>query len=202
MWCVSISSVFVKDLDIYQVLPRPYLRSFDGFPGDKLIIKKWLLDLASQAETFFWERIESRIMSDDREKNISQYCTTLKETREGKKILPSTCRIGETIFTSMAVIGGKLYSNHPKAFNHVHKDTKYMVSVIITVGKNISGGDTVFFDGAKTSDLGSRPHILKHLHGRRIFGPFEKVSHEGTIWSEYRAVIYFILTKQIFPHFF
>ena len=28
---------FVKDLDLYQVLPCPYLRSFDGFPGDKLI---------------------------------------------------------------------------------------------------------------------------------------------------------------------
>ena len=28
---------FVKDLDIYQVLARQYLRSFDGFPGDKPI---------------------------------------------------------------------------------------------------------------------------------------------------------------------
>ena len=51
-----------------------------------------------------------------------------------------------------------------------------MVSVIITVGKDISGGDTVFYDGVKTSDLGSRARILKHLHGRMIFGPFEKKS--------------------------
>ena len=28
---------FVKDLDMYQVLPRPYLWSFGGGPGDKLI---------------------------------------------------------------------------------------------------------------------------------------------------------------------
>ena len=28
---------FVDDLDMYQVLPRPYLRYFDGFLGDKLI---------------------------------------------------------------------------------------------------------------------------------------------------------------------
>ena len=28
---------FVKDLDIYQVLPRPYVWSFDGFPGENLI---------------------------------------------------------------------------------------------------------------------------------------------------------------------
>ena len=77
-----------------------------------------------------------------------------------------------------------------------------MASVIITVGKDISGGYTVFYYGVKTSELGSRAHILKHLHGRMIFGPFEKVLHEGTLWSGYRAVISFILTKQIFLHFF
>ena len=60
----------------------------------------------------------------------------------------------------------------------------------------------MFYNGMKTSELGSRAHILKHLHGRRIFGPFEKKFHEGTIWSGYRAVIHFILTKQIFLHFF
>ena len=29
----------VKDLDMYQVLPRPYLWSFDGGPKEKLIKK-------------------------------------------------------------------------------------------------------------------------------------------------------------------
>ena len=37
--------LFVDYLDMYQVLPRPYLRSFYGGPGEKLIIKKWVLDL-------------------------------------------------------------------------------------------------------------------------------------------------------------
>ena len=105
-------------------------------------------------------------------------------------------------FTLMDLIGGKVYRNHPKNLNHVHKDTKYLVSVIMTLGKYICGGDTVFYDGVKPSDFGSRAHILKHLHVRMIFGPFEKVFHEGTLWSGYRAVIYFILTKQIFQNLF
>ena len=46
----------------------------------------------------------------------------------------------------MAVIGGRLFSNHPQNLNHVHKDSKYLVSVITTLGNNISGGDTVFYD--------------------------------------------------------
>ena len=41
----------VKDLEIYQVLPRPYLAFFGGGLGDNLI-KKWVLDLVSQAEIF------------------------------------------------------------------------------------------------------------------------------------------------------
>ena len=143
-------------------------------------------------------------MSDDsREKNSTQYWSTLKAKLEkAKKILPSTCRIGETIFTSMAVIGGKIYRNHPKNLNNVRKEIKDLVSVIITLGKYIGGGDTVFYDGMKSTGFGSRAHILKHLHGRLVFGPFEKVFHEGTLWSGYRAVISFILTKEIFLHFF
>ena len=94
-----------------------------------------------------------------------------KKLENAKEILSSTCRIGETIFTSMAVIGGKFYSNHPKHLNHVHKGAKDLASVITTVGKYISGGDNVIYDVVKTSDLGSRAHILKHLHGRMIFGP-------------------------------
>ena len=72
----------------------------------------------------------------------------------------------------MAVIGGRLFSNHHKNMNYVHKESKDFSSVIITLGKNISGGDTVFYDGVKISDLGSRAHVLKNLHGRMIFGTF------------------------------
>ena len=75
----------------------------------------------------------------------------------------------------MAVIGGRIFGNHHKNLNHVHKNSKDLVYVIITLGENISGGDTVFYDGVKTSDLGSRAHVLKILHGRMIFGPFEKI---------------------------
>ena len=52
----------------------------------------------------------------------------------------------------MAVIGGKIYRNHPKNMNHMHKDVKDLVSVIITLGKDIGGGGTLFNDGVKSSD--------------------------------------------------
>ena len=114
-----------------------------------------MIDLANREETFVWGCIESRIMSDDWRKNIYVNIGKLyKKTEKAKEILPSTYRIGETIFTYMAFIGGKLYSNHPKNMNHVHKDTKDLISVIIKVGKDISGGDTVFYYGVKNMTWG------------------------------------------------
>ena len=78
--------VFVEDLDIYQMLPLPYLRSFSGGPGDQVLKQKWVLDLANRAEIFVLERIESRIMIDDsRKKYISQYWSTLKKNLEKAK---------------------------------------------------------------------------------------------------------------------
>ena len=36
------------------------------------------------------------------------------------------------------------------------------------------GGDTVFYDEVKISDLVSRAHVLKYLDGRMLFRPFKK----------------------------
>ena len=47
-----------KELDMYQVLPCPYMGSFEGFSGHKFVKEKRALDLADQAEKIVWERIE------------------------------------------------------------------------------------------------------------------------------------------------
>ena len=60
----------------------------------------------------------------------NQYWSYLKlKLEKANEILPSTCRIGKTIFTSMAVIGGQLYQNHARNLNHIHKDTKDLVQL-------------------------------------------------------------------------
>ena len=93
-----------------------------------------------------------------------------------KKSYHQHAELAELSFIYMDIIRGKLFSNHPKNLNHVHKDSKDFVSVIITAGKNIRGGDTVFYDGVKISDLGSGAHVLQYLYKRMIFSPFEKKS--------------------------
>ena len=98
------------------MLPRPYIRSVDGQCSDQVLKKEWVLNLAKIVETFVLESIESIIMSgDSKEKNSNQYWSHLKlKLVKANDILPLTCRIGKNIFTSMSVIGGRLYCNHPK----------------------------------------------------------------------------------------
>ena len=57
----------------------------------------------------------------------------------------------------MAIIGGKVFSNHPKNMNHLNKDIKDLVCVIITTGNDISEVDYVFYDGVKNMTWGVEP---------------------------------------------
>ena len=66
---------------------------------------------------------------------------------KAKYIIPKECRIGDKCFTSLATIGGNLYTIHAKNINHVHKDSKDILSVIIILGTNVNGVETVFHDG-------------------------------------------------------
>ena len=49
--------------------------------------------------------------------------------------------------------------------------------------------------------MGKRAHVLKHSHGRCVVGSFDKILHEGSLWTGHRAVISFILHKSTFQHF-
>ena len=120
---------------------------------------------------------------------------------EAKLMIPKECKIGDTCFTSLATIGGNLYTRHTKNLNHVHKDSKDLLSVIIILGTDVNGGETGFIYGENMNDIGKRAHVLKHSHGRCVIGSFDNFLHEGSIWTGHRAVLSFILHKSIFLHF-
>ena len=88
-----------------------------------------------------------------------------------------------------------------KNLNNVHKDSKYLLSVIIILGTDVNGGESVFYNGDNMNDIGKRAHVLKHSHGRCVIGSFDNILHEGSIWTDHRAVLSFILHKSIFLHF-
>ena len=78
-----------------------------------------------------------------------------------KEILPLQWRIGETRFTSIAAIRGKIYIDNTKNMNYVHKYSKDLVKNYNKYGENISWGDTVFYYRVKQKDLAKKGHALK-----------------------------------------
>ena len=63
---------------------------------------------------------------------------------KAKEKIPKECRTGDTCFTSFATIGGNLCTRNAKNLNHAHRDSKYLLSVIIILGTNVHGDETVF----------------------------------------------------------
>ena len=96
---------------------------------------------------------------------------------KAKYDIPKQCRIGDKCFTSLVTIGGNLFTRHMKNMNHVHKDGNDLLSVIIILGTNVHGGETVFNDGVNMSDIEKRVHVLKNSHGMCVVGAFDKHLH-------------------------
>ena len=72
----------------------------------------------------------------------------------------------------------------------------------MTLGTNVSGGDTVFYDGIRAYNLGQQAHVFKHFNRICIAGLFETVLHKCTLWRGIKAVILFILHKTGFLLFY
>ena len=98
-------------------------------------------------------------------------------SRLTKDKFPKQFKIGERCFMSLATIGGDLLTRHPKNINHVYKDSNDLLSVIIILGTNVHGGETVFNDGVNMSDIEKRVHVLKNSHGMCVVGAFDKHLH-------------------------
>ena len=168
--------------------------SYSGEKGHQILQQPYIIALAKSIETFI-------IVSIFEIPTIKYWQNLGRITEVAKMIIPKECIIGDTCFTSLATIGGNLYTRHVKNINHVHKDSKDILSAIIILGTDVNGGETVFYDGEKINDIGKRAHVLNHSHGRCVIGSFDKILYEGSIWNGHRAVLSFILHKSTFLHF-
>ena len=73
--------------------------------------------------------------------------------------------------------------------------------MIILLVTDVNGGETIVYYGENMNGIEKRAHVLKHSHGRCVIGSFDKILHEGSLWTGHRAIISFILHRSIFLHF-
>ena len=119
------------------MVTRPYVGSYSGEKGHQFLQKAWIFALAKPVETFF------RVSINDMP--TIKYWKVLESIMDkAKEMIPKECRIADTCFTSMANIGGNLYTRHSKNLDRVHKDSKDLLLVIIILVTDVNGGETFF----------------------------------------------------------
>ena len=120
-----------------RMLPRPYVGSYSGEKGRQILQQPWIIASAKSIETFIIVSIY--------EMPTIKYWQNLGSTMDkAKEMIPKECRIGDTCFTSLATIGGKLYTIHVNNLNHVNKGSKDIMLVIIILGTDVNCDETVF----------------------------------------------------------
>ena len=131
------ASQYPQFYDIKEKLPCPYKGSYSGEKGHKFLQEQCINELDKWAETFFmvwisnWPTIKYW-------QNLGTFIDTAKEN------IPKQCRIGDTCFTLLEIIGGNLFKIHPNNNNDVHKDSNDILSVIIILGTDVCVGEKGF----------------------------------------------------------
>ena len=99
------------------MLTRPYVGSYSGENVCQNLQQPWIIALSKSIEPFL-------IVSISDISTVKYWQNLGRIMEEAKVMTPKECRIGDTCFTSLATIGGNLYTRHPNNLSHVHKYSK------------------------------------------------------------------------------
>ena len=133
---------------------------------------------------------------------LLKHCPELIEPLDHAiSIIPQELRFIGTPFTGLAFVGSLADGN-----NRPHLD-KDLASIIITLGNNISGGRTRYYNPVNfksnkpESSKGKCVAEVCFVHGQYQIAPFHNVVHSGSKWIGQRGVLSFFVTQNIYNHF-
>ena len=96
------------------MLPCPYQKNFEGQNGDTLLKETLVIELIQTTEDFIMDTI-------NQVEGVHYWQHQRLNIISAKEQILEKCRIGGTYFTSVAIIGGILFTRNSKNMNHVHK---------------------------------------------------------------------------------
>ena len=176
----------------YRILPRPYPPSKPGNKGWKVLQLNWFVEFVRSIEQITIQYFETMYPDKKRSKTI------LSLLKKSKKVIPLSCRIADTFFTQMGIIGN-LKENGDYVSKHMDKED--LVTALFHVGHPSNGGETKYYTGLTSDSFG---HVTKEIsceHGQITIGCFDKILHCGESWSGIRGCINFNVKKKILEHF-
>ena len=99
-------------------------------------------------------------------------------------------RGSSSIFNGCALVG-----DLRDGYNHIYVDKNNMCSLILKLGHNIMGGDTLYYSGQNPQKTGEIVHSEAFHHDKFLVEPFQKDIHAGSHWKGSKGLISFYVNK-------
>ena len=177
----------------FHPLPRPYGPFKPGNLGYTLSRKFWFMKFVEDIEGvtiyFLIYLYPNKKIAND----------ILMKIQIAKTIIPHTCRISDSFFTHMTVLGnlGKKDCREIP----VHTDKKDIITALVHFGSVTDGGFTMYYDGDDEENYGRLSNCISFKHGRIQIGVYNKVPHAASDWEGNRVTMNFNLKMDVLNHF-
>ena len=102
--------------------------------------------------------------------------------QKAKKVIPSSCQIGDTFFTHIGVIGN-LSTDGDLVSKHIDRDD--FIAMLFHIGQPMYGGRTNYYTGLKSDEYGTLRKHIPYQHGHLAIGCFDKMIHSGEAWKDH-----------------
>ena len=118
---------------------------------------------------------------------------------KAKKIVPSSHRICNTLFTHMGIIGNMTNLNKEVS---KHVDKQDYITVLFRLGLTTTGVETNYYSGLISKNYGELEQQIQCEHGRMTIELFYTIVHSAESWEGNRGDINFNLKKKVLEHYF
>ena len=165
--------------------------------GRKLLDTFWFSSFIKTIEGYVVEYIQHL--------NNEKAWYTYSKMIQSKNIIPPECRIADTFFSHMTILGD-LDENGFLVPPHIDPDD--IITALFHVGNPTEGGSTIFFYCEKKDfyegegvQFSQGVYQLPFAHGRLTIGFFSSVGHGVDAWRGARGAINFNLKKSVLEYF-
>ena len=180
------------DDDGYHNLPRPYTNFKPGSIGRSITDSMWFCNFVEEVE----DKVKYFLQHMYPDKKKAKL--TLKLLDLSKRVIPIECRISNSCFTHMTLLGNLKDQNDNR---HIHTDDDDIITGLFHIGEPTDGGSTFYYSGLKDNSPGDVQFEMPFQHGRLQIGFFNETLHAAGEWIGLRGGINLNIKKKVLSFF-
>ena len=180
------------------MLPRPYKLTLENY---HILINLWIaffiVDLATVTLQLL-KKAKKQAVSSNQQDIVDIIDSIICDAEFCIKYVPKELRVFDTFFTQGTIVGEV---NKVKHFMPAHFDKCDKISCLVTFGKDIVGGNTVYHDGCSPKKQGVPVMSVPFSHGRIQIGTYCSLLHSISGWDGVRMTLSLNMKKRVVNHF-